>query len=104
VIVTDADQVRGMVTDRDVVVRAIAEGLDPRIETVDTVYSGSDLVSIDPNTPVDEAAQLMREHAVRRLPVIEEGKAVGVVSLGDLAMEGNDEGALADISAADPNS
>jgi CBS domain-containing protein len=104
VIVTDADQVRGMVTDRDLVVRAIAEGLDPRVETVDTVYSGSDLVSIDPNSSIDEAAQLMREHAVRRLPVVEKGKAVGVVSLGDLAMEGEDDGALADISAADPNS
>src|SRR3954447_6584697 len=99
VIVTDADQVRGMVTDRDLVVRAIAEGLDPRIETVDTVYSGRDLVSVDPNLPIDKALQLMREHAAGRLPVVEKGKPVGVISLGDLAIEGQDETALADISA-----
>jgi signal-transduction protein with cAMP-binding, CBS, and nucleotidyltransferase domain len=45
----------------------------------------------------------MRTHAVRRLPVVEKGKAVGVISLGDLAMEGHDETALADISATDAN-
>src|SRR5436190_15983279 len=50
VIVTDADEVRGVVTDRDIVVRAVADGLDPRIETVDTVYSGRELVTVDPDT------------------------------------------------------
>src|SRR5438270_104008 len=97
VIVTDADQVRGIVTDRDLVVRAIAEGVDPTTETVDTVYSGRDLVTVDPSTPIDEALRLMRERAVRRLPVVEQGKPVGVVSLGDLAIERDDNSALADI-------
>src|SRR5436190_21814613 len=104
VIVTDADQVRGVVTDRDLVVRVLAEGLDPKTETVDTVYSGRDLVTVDPHTPVEDAVRLMREHAVRRLPVVEGGKAIGVVSLGDLAIERDDQSALADISAAPSNS
>ena len=103
VIVTDADEVRGVVTDRDIVVRAVADGLDPRIETVDTVYSGRELVTVDPDTPIEDAVQLVREHAVRRLPVVEHGKAVGVLSLGDLAIERDDQSALADISAAPAN-
>src|SRR5438552_242617 len=74
VIVTDADRVRGLVTDRDLVVRAIAEGLDPAKETVDTVYSGRDLVTVEPNTPIDEAVRLMRENAIRRLPVVDDGR------------------------------
>ena len=72
VIVTDADQVRGLVTDRDLVVRAIAEGLDPASETVDTVYSGRDLVTVESNTPIEEAVRLMRENAIRRLPVVDD--------------------------------
>src|SRR5213079_2496387 len=84
VIVTDADQVRGLVTDRDLVVRAIAEGLNPATETIDAVYSGSQLVTIEPSTPIEEAVKLMRSHAVRRLPVVDAGRPIGVVSLGDL--------------------
>ena len=103
VIVTDADQVRGLVTDRDLVVRAIAEGLDPALETVDTVYSGRDLVTVESNTPIEEAVRLMRENAIRRLPVVDDGRAIGLVSLGDLAMERDEGSALADISAAEPN-
>src|SRR3954453_3516833 len=103
VIVTDADQVRGVVTDRDLVVRVLAEGLDPATETVDTVYSGRDLVTVDVSTPIEEAVRLMRGHAVRRLPVVDQGRAIGVVSLGDLAIVRDEDSALADISAAEPN-
>src|SRR3954453_20079756 len=87
VIVTDADQIRGVVTDRDLVVRVLAEGLDAATETVDTVYSGRDLVTVEPETRIEEAVRLMREHAVRRLPVVEQGTAIGIVSLGDRAIE-----------------
>src|SRR4051794_28882303 len=104
VIVTDGGRLRGLVTDRDVVVRAVAENLDPSVETVDTVYSGRDLVTVDPDTPIDEAAAIMRVKAVRRLPVVDSrGNAVGVVSIGDLAMERDEDSVLARISAAPAN-
>ena len=104
VLVTDGGQLRGIVTDRDIVVRAVAEGLDPQRETVDTVFSGQDLVTVTPDTPMDDAVDLMRRNAVRRLPVVDDGgRPVGIVSIGDLAIEGDGESALADISAAPPN-
>jgi len=71
--------------------------LDPATETVDTVYSGRDLVTVDVGTPIEDAVRLMREHAVRRLPVVDQGRAIGVVSLGDLAIE-RDEGSALPIS------
>ncbi|MGW4800465.1 CBS domain-containing protein, partial [Nonomuraea sp. NPDC004297] len=52
---------------------------------------------------IEQAVRLMREHAVRRLPVVEDGRAIGVVSLGDLAVERDPHSALADISAAEGN-
>jgi CBS domain-containing protein len=103
VLVTDGGQMRGIVTDRDIVVRAIADGLDPTRETADTVFSGADLVTISPGASLEDAARLMRERAVRRVPVVDGGRPVGIVSIGDLAMERDDQSALADISAAPPN-
>jgi CBS domain-containing protein len=103
VIVTDSGQLRGVVTDRDVVIRAVAEGLDPASETVDTIYSGTELMTVGPDAAIDEAADLMRDHAVRRLPVVENGRAVGIVSIGDLAIDMDSDSALAEISAATPN-
>jgi CBS domain-containing protein len=104
VLVTDGGILRGIVTDRDIVVRAVAEGLDPQRETVDTVFSGQDLVTVTPDTTMGEAVELMRRNAVRRLPVVDDtGRPVGIVSIGDLAIEGDGEDALADISAAPPN-
>lgn len=104
VLVTDGGQLRGIVTDRDIVVRAVAEGFDPQGETVDTVFSGQELVTVTPDTPMDDAVERMRGNAVRRLPVVDDsGRAVGIVSIGDLAIEGDGESALADISAAPPN-
>jgi CBS domain-containing protein len=103
VIVTDAGQLRGLVTDRDIVVRAVAEGVDPALETVDTIYSGAALATVAPDTPLDTAADIMREYAIRRLPVVEDGHAIGVVSIGDLAIEIDGDSTLADISASAPN-
>ncbi|HET9729094.1 MAG TPA: CBS domain-containing protein [Acidimicrobiia bacterium] len=102
VLVTVGDDLKGIVTDRDVVVRAIAEGMDPQSTTVEAVYSGT-VVTASPDTPVNEAVRLMREHAVRRLPVIDGNRPLGIVSIGDLAMYRDDQSALADISAAPPN-
>src|SRR5262245_15553812 len=82
VIVVEGDRAAGIVTDRDIVIRGIAEGNDPNATRVDQVLSGQ-LTSVAPDDPVDRAIQLMRDQAIRRLPVVESGKPVGIVSLGD---------------------
>ncbi len=103
VLVNDASgQLCGIVTDRDIVVRCVAEGGDMSQATLSDVCS-TELASVSPDTSLEEAAQMMRDLAVRRLPVLQEGKAVGIVSIGDLAIERDPDSALADISAAEPN-
>ncbi|NEB06294.1 CBS domain-containing protein [Streptomyces sp. SID13726] len=102
VLVTDGDELRGLVTDRDLVVRSLAEGGDPERTTVAGACSDH-LVTVTPEDDLDHAIGLMREHAVRRIPVVENGRPVGVVSLGDAAMERDPESALGDISVARPN-
>lgn len=103
VLAAEGDLVQGFVTDRDLVVRVIAEGLDPTTTTVGDVCS-AELLTTHPSTPVDEAVRLMRDAAVRRLPVIDdEGRALGLVSLGDVALARDPRSAVADISAAPPN-
>lgn len=102
VIVTEAGNVRGIVTDRDIVVRVVADGRDPASVPCGDICSG-DLETISPDTPIREAAELMRRRAVRRLPVVEGGRATGIVSIGDLAIERDSDSVLADISAASPN-
>jgi CBS domain-containing protein len=102
VLVKEGKQLRGIVTDRDIVVRGIAEGRDVLRATLADVCS-NDIVCATPETPVDEAAQMMRDRAIRRLPVCRGDEPVGVVTLGDLAMESDPNSALADISAARPN-
>jgi CBS domain-containing protein len=103
VIVTDgSSQVCGIVTDRDIVVRGIADGRDPTTTKVGDICS-ADLVTLSPDDDVDQAVTVMRERALRRLPIVEDGRAVGIVSIGDLAMERDSSSALADISAAPGN-
>ncbi|CAL9341445.1 CBS domain-containing protein [Streptomyces sp. enrichment culture] len=101
VLVTDGDRLRGVVTDRDLVVRALALGTDPEQTTVARACS-EDPVTVGPGDELDRAVRLMREHAVRRMPVVDSGKLVGVISLGDAAMERDPDSALAGISAARP--
>ncbi|MET9254687.1 CBS domain-containing protein [Streptomyces sp. NPDC003717] len=84
VVVADGQEVVGVLTDRDITVRAVAEGLDPMAVAVRAVCT-PDPVVISPDDPVTDAIALMREHSVRRLPVVENGLPVGIVSLGDLA-------------------
>lgn len=102
VLVTDGGHLRGLVTDRDLVVRSIADGGDADEITVAAACS-DDLVTVRSDEELDHAVDLMREHAVRRIPVVDEDHAVGIVSLGDLAMERDPESALGDISVARPN-
>lgn len=109
VLVVDRDDaLRGVVTDRDIVVRTVAtaRGLD---STTLGEMCTEDAVTVTPSDSVGEAIRLMRAHAVRRLPVVESGKPVGIVSLGDLALQTESvvvsevHAALADISAATPD-
>jgi CBS domain-containing protein len=92
----------GIVTDRDLVVRGIAAGKDPSNTPLREVCS-KDLTTISPDEPTDKAVELMRDKAIRRLPVCENGDVVGFVSIGDLAVERDPKSALADISAAPAN-
>jgi CBS domain-containing protein len=102
VVVMDGGQVSGIVTDRDIVVRGVAEGQDPESATVGDVCT-TGVETIDPGSSVDDALRLMREHDIRRLPVVKNGRPVGIISLGDLAVEREPDSTLADISAASPD-
>lgn len=102
VVVADGQHVVGVLTDRDITVRAVAEGADPFDVSVRAVCTSGPL-TLTPDDPVSAAVALMREHAVRRLPVVEDGLPVGLVSLGDLA-EARDPGSvLAGIGRAAPD-
>ncbi|MET9064867.1 CBS domain-containing protein [Streptosporangium sandarakinum] len=101
VIVTVDGRVSGIVTDRDIAVRVVAESKGHETPVLEA-YSG-DLVTVGPDTSIDQVVQLMRSNAVRRIPVVEGDRAVGIVSIGDLAIERDEGSALADISAAPEN-
>jgi CBS domain-containing protein len=102
IIVVRDSQIWGILTDRDIVVRAIAEGRDPAKTKIGDI-SSEELTTLSPDETVDRAVELMREKAIRRLPVVEGETPVGIVSLGDLAEEKDPRSALADISKAAPN-
>ena len=102
VLVEDKGSVAGILTDRDIVVRAIAEGRDPASTKVGDVAS-RDVATLTPDSSVEDAIRIVREQNVRRIPVVQDGRPAGIVSIGDLAVERDTESALADISAASPN-
>ena len=102
VIVTERNAIRGVVTDRDITVRAVARGLDPK-ETPLSEICSDDPVTVDSSMSLKKAAEMMREHSIRRLPVVEAGALVGIVSLGDVAVREDPDSALGEISAAPPN-
>ena len=88
--IVEGDQLVGMVTDRDIVIRVVAEGKDPQSTTVGEIAS-RDLVTVDPEQDLDEALRLMAQHQVRRLPVAEEdGRLVGILAQADVARQGKD--------------
>lgn len=101
VVVGEGDALVGVATDRDLVVRGLAGGGDRTSKVGDVV--SRDTATVGPDDDLDRAVRLMRERAVRRLPVVENGRAVGIVAIADLAMEKDENSALADISAAEPN-
>ncbi|MEU4367127.1 CBS domain-containing protein [Micromonospora chersina] len=103
VVVTDGATLAGMLTDRDIVVRAVAERADPTSTTIGSIVT-REVVMIEQHCTAGEAAALMRERNIRRVLVCDnERKLVGIVSLGDLAMQLDPNSALSDISEAAPN-
>ncbi len=103
VLVTDDDgALCGIITDRDIVVRAVAAGL-PLDRTKAGEISTEDLVQVDATASVEEIITIMREHAIRRVPVVHGDKPIGIVSIGDLARAKDPNSALAEISSAAPN-
>jgi CBS domain-containing protein len=101
VVVDERQNVCGIVTDRDIAIRAVAEGKDATA-TVGEVIS-RDLTTLSPDDTVEHAVRLMRDRSVRRLPVVVDGRPVGIVSIGDLAIERDPSSALAEISRAPAN-
>ncbi|MEV0992189.1 CBS domain-containing protein [Streptomyces sp. NPDC049949] len=101
VLVVDRGRLLGILTDRDIVVRALAEDRDPAETTVRAICS-SDPLTVGPGDRVDQAVDLMRRHALRRLPVqAENGELVGIVTLGDLEVERDPGSPLSAIAAAE---
>jgi CBS domain-containing protein len=88
--VTDDEQLVGMITDRDIATRVVAEAADPKITSVGSVLS-RDIISVEPDKDLEEALSLMALHQVRRLPVVENGRLVGIVALADIALRGNEK-------------
>lgn len=83
VLVTVDGRVLGVLTDRDIALRAVADGADPLTVSAQAVCTPNPVV-VGPDDAVSAAVGLMRDHAIRRLPVVEDGRPVGMVSLGDL--------------------
>lgn len=88
--VCDGQRLVGLLTDRDITVRAVAAGRDPLVTEVREAMTG-DIIYCFEDQSVEEAAQLMAERQIRRLPIIDRNKQlVGIVSLGDLAVDTGD--------------
>jgi CBS domain-containing protein len=89
--VVEGDRLVGTLTDRDIVVRVVAEGKNPEEVSVREIAS-TDLVTVDPQQDLAEALRLMASNQIRRLPVVEEdGRLVGVLAQADVAREANEQ-------------
>jgi signal-transduction protein with cAMP-binding, CBS, and nucleotidyltransferase domain len=103
VIVTKSNKsICGIVTDRDLVVRGLADGKDPAKVTLDEVCT-HEVTTVRPDDELSMVVELMREKAIRRIPVTDNGEPVGIISLGDLAQTLDRQSALGEISATPPN-
>jgi CBS domain-containing protein len=105
--VVDGKKIIGMITDRDIVVRLVAEGKDPSSANVKEAMT-KNIRAVKENDTVNDVLSVMGSSQVRRVPVVNErNEIVGIVSMGDLAISGNEDGkvgqAVEEISAAPPN-
>jgi CBS domain-containing protein len=101
-VVDTSGQARGILTDRDLAIRSLAEDRDPATTTAEDVMTPI-AATVEPGATVTEALEAMRRYDVRRLPVVEGGVPIGIVTLGDLSRSGGAGAALADISTAPAN-
>lgn len=101
VLVMKDGELCGIVTDRDLVVRVLAEGKDADDTTLDQVCS-HEVTTTTPDADLNDVGVQMREQAIRRMPVVDDGEVVGILSIGDLAIVLDEDSALAEISAASP--
>ena len=101
VLVTSNGRVKGILTDRDITVRVVAEGRDPAATRLEEVCS-HDVLWVAPGDDIQDALDTMRAYAIRRLPVLVDGKPVGILTLGDVAEQRAPSTVLAHISAAQP--
>jgi CBS domain-containing protein len=88
--ITDDEQLVGIISDRDITTRVVAEAADPMKSSVGD-FSSRDLITVEPDKDLDEALQLMARHQVRRLPVVENGRLVGIVAQADIALSENEK-------------
>jgi CBS domain-containing protein len=102
VVLIENGSVAGIVTDRDIAVRVVAEGRDPDATRVSEVAT-TPAVTLTVDQSVDDAIRLVREQDIRHIVVVQDDRAAGIVSLGDLAIERDTGSALADIASEPPN-
>jgi CBS domain-containing protein len=88
--VVEEGRLAGILTDRDIVTRAVVERRDPQTVTVDEIAS-RDVVTVEPEQDLDEALALMARHQVRRLPVVEQGRLIGMLAQADVALEAKEK-------------
>jgi CBS domain-containing protein len=88
--ITEDDELVGMITDRDITTRVVAEAADPQKTSVEEIYS-RELISVEPDKDLEEALQLMASYQVRRLPVVENGRLVGIVAQADVALSEDEQ-------------
>ena len=98
------DRLKGMITDRDIVVKVLAQGKDPSSTRVSELATQDEVVTIGADDPIDEALRTMTDHKVRRLPVIDDQRLVGIISQADIATNIDEEkvGDLVEAISAAP--
>jgi len=101
VLVCEKDRLCGIVTDRDLAIRCVADG--GSLHEPIGEFCTTEVFTLAPNDRLEKAVDAMKEHAIRRIPIVEGERLVGVISLGDLAQERDPRSALGQISAAPPN-
>ena len=101
VLVLSDGRLSGLVTERDIMVRVLAENRDPLTMLVGDICSG-ELAVLGPDDEVEQAARLVRERAVRRIPILADGTAVGMVYIGDLALDAGEPSTLTALAAVRP--
>ena len=101
-LITRGGELAGIVTDRDIAVRVVAEGQDPNsVKAID--IATTDLATLSPDDDAGDAVRLMKEKNIRRVAIVENNQPVGIVSIGDLAVALDEGSVLADISSEPPN-